>query len=138
MEIVSYHKYLRIKPATIKFLARHTIGLSPQNAIDRLEMVSVKGGRYLAAAVKSAFSNATKNQKMDGSALKIKSIEILKGPFFKRFQPVSRGMAHQIQKRTTHIKVKLEELKRGEPLLPKVVPKTQPEEAKARVKNKKT
>lgn len=95
----------------VKFLAKHAVGLSAQNAIDRLEMVTTKGGRFLSSVIKSALSNATKNHKLEGASLKIKSIEILKGPFFKRWQPVSRGMAHQIQKRTTHIKVKLYEVK---------------------------
>ena len=54
-------------------------------------------------------SNATNNLKLNSKDLRIKTIEILKGPFYKRWQPVSRGMAHQIKKRTTHIKVILEE-----------------------------
>lgn len=111
MEIISYHKYLRIKPAILKSLAKSVVGLSPQKAIDRLEAVEIKVGKHLLACIKSALSNAEKNKKLDGSLLRIKAVEIQKGPFFKRWQPVSRGIAHQIQKRTAHIKVKLEEIK---------------------------
>lgn len=135
MEIVSYHKYLRMKPSMLKSLAKKTVGLSPQNAIERLEMVSVKGARFLAAAIKSSLSNATKNRKLDSALLKIKSIEILKGPFFKRWQPVSRGIAHQIQKRTSHIRVKLEEIKKEKSIDSKPVPKVHPEETRIKAKD---
>jgi ribosomal protein L22 len=35
------------------------------------------------------------------------------GPTYKRFQPVSRGMAHSIMKRTSHIRVELKEVNNG-------------------------
>lgn len=109
MEAVAYIKYLRMSPKKIKGLGETVVGLDPSEAIERLLIAGNKGGRILARVVKSALANATNNLKLDASSLRIKSVEILKGPFFKRWQPVSRGMAHQIKKRTAHIKVVLEE-----------------------------
>ncbi len=40
--------------------------------------------------------------------LKIKRVQINEGPIYKRWQPVSRGMAHPIKKRTSHIEIVLE------------------------------
>lgn len=106
-----YIKYLRYSPKKLRELGRAVVGLAPSDAINRLSVLSNKGARLLASAVKSAVSNHTNNLKQDKSSLRIKTVEILKGPNFKRWQPVSRGMAHQIKKRTVHIKVTLEEAK---------------------------
>lgn len=109
METVAYIKYLRISPKKIKRLAEVVVGLTPQEAMDRLFVTGTKGAKLLFEAIKSALTNAKNNLKLDSPALRIKTIEILKGPFLKRWQPVARGVAHQIKKRRTHIKVVLEE-----------------------------
>jgi large subunit ribosomal protein L22 len=109
MEVVSYIKYLRISPKKIRELGNIVVGLNPAAAIESLRYSGNKGGKLLADALSSANSNAVNNHKLDSSNLKIKSVEILKGPFFKRWQPVSRGMAHQIKKRTAHIRVVITE-----------------------------
>ncbi len=111
MEIIAQTKYIRISPKKVHALARATLGLNPQLAIDRLTLLGNKASRVLTKVILSAFSNAKKNANLDPKLLKIKSIETGKGPFFKRWNPVSRGIAHQIKKRTSHIKVILEEEK---------------------------
>lgn len=109
MEAISYIRYLRSSPRKLREWAKVLHGLSPQVAISRLTLKSDKAGRLLILAVKSAMANATNNKKAVEANLRIKTIEIGKGPMFKRWQPVSRGMAHSIKKRTSHIKVVLEE-----------------------------
>lgn len=111
MEITSYTKYLRISNKKLQGVAQAVKGLAPQQAIDRLLLAPNKGGELLSSVIKTALSNATNNLKLDASTLRISRVELGKGPVFKRFQPVSRGMAHQIKKRTSHIKVILEEIK---------------------------
>lgn len=109
MEAIAYIKYLRISPKKMKPFGKEIVGLPPQEAIDKLLIFANKSAKILAKVVKSAFANATNNLKLDPSQLRVKSVETLKGPFFKRWQPVSRGMAHQIKKRTAHIKVVIAE-----------------------------
>lgn len=109
MILVSNFKYLRISPKKIKELSGSVQGFMPEDAISSLLFTGNKSGRILAKAIKSSMSNATNNLKLNAKDLRIKTIEILKGPIYKRWQPVSRGMAHQIKKRTAHIKVILEE-----------------------------
>ncbi|OGG15983.1 50S ribosomal protein L22 [Candidatus Gottesmanbacteria bacterium RIFCSPHIGHO2_02_FULL_39_14] len=109
MEAVSQIKYLRISPKKIKQLGRLTVGLSPQNALDRLEHLSGKAPKLLSKAISSAKSNAVNNLKLNLQNLVIRQVSIGKGPFFKRWQPVSRGMAHSIKKRTAHITIKVGE-----------------------------
>jgi len=111
MEITSNSKYLRISNKKLQGVAQAVKGLAPQQAIDRLLLAPNKGGDLLASVIKTALSNATNNLKLEASTLRISRVELGKGPVFKRFQPVSRGMAHQIKKRTSHIKVVLTEVK---------------------------
>lgn len=105
MEITVQIKYLHISPKKIKALGHVLVGLSPVDAINRLTLQRGKGEKLLLSAIKSALANATNNLKLDSGALKIKTIEVLKGPFMKRWQPVSRGIAHQIKKRMSHLKI---------------------------------
>ena len=111
MEITASSKYVRISPKKIRELAAALVGLAPKKALDKISLLPTKGARLLTKTVKSAIANAANNLKLDSTSLKIKAIQIGKGPFFKRYQPVSRGMAQQIKKRTSHIKVVLEEIK---------------------------
>src|SRR3989344_9176263 len=101
MESITYIKYLRISPKKVKELAKMTRKLSPQEAINKLLFNSNKASRILVSIIKTALANATKNLKFDEAKLRIKTIETGKGPSFKRWNPVSRGMAHSIKKRTS-------------------------------------
>ncbi len=116
MEATAYIKYLRISPKKVKPLGDLVVGMHPLRAVDRLLIDGRKGARILADVISSAFFNAKNNLKLDPDNLRIKTVEVLKGPFFKRWQPVARGMAHQIKKRTTHIKVTItsEEIEKKE------------------------
>lgn len=105
----AYIKYVRVSPKKIKALGSCLVGLPPQDALDRLSLLRDKKAHILSQAIRSAMLNATNNAKLGTSSLRLKSVEVLKGPFFKRWQPVSRGMAHQIKKRTAHIRVTVEE-----------------------------
>lgn len=107
MEITAQVKYLHISPKKMKALGRIVVGLAPTDAIDRLLLVSGKGAKLLMQVVKSALASAKNNFKLDENHLKIKTVMVLKGPAMKRWQPVSKGMAHSIKKRMTHLKVVL-------------------------------
>lgn len=111
MKAEATFKYLRISPKKIRELAQTIVGLNTNDAIDRMSIGYEKSARFLSLAIKSVMSNAINNMKMDPQTLRIKTVEILKGPHFKRFQPVSRGMVHQIKKRTTHLRIVLEDVK---------------------------
>ena len=108
MDITAQIKYLKMSPKKLKALGKIVVGLTSQDALDKLAFQSNKGARLLLQAIKSAQADAVNNLKLDVSSLKVKTVEILKGPAMKRWQPVSRGMAHSIKKRMAHIKVVLE------------------------------
>ena len=55
----------------------------------------------------SAVANATHNHKIDAGALMVKEIRVDQGHVLRRSQPMSRGTAFPIKKRTSHVKVVL-------------------------------
>lgn len=79
-----------------------------KEALDILEFTPKRAAHYLYKVIQSAVSNAEHNFKQDPETLIIKEILVNDGPTYKRFQPVSRGRAHPILKRTAHITVKIE------------------------------
>lgn len=109
MQIVSTSRYIRISPKKASFLADSIKKLTPKAAVAVLSLSRDKSSIVLSKAIKQALSDATNNYKLNENNIIFNGIVILKGPFFKRWQPVARGMAHQIKKRTTHIKIILKE-----------------------------
>ena len=82
--------------------------LSPKEALDYLKFLNKSAAIPVAKTIKQAIANAVNNKKIKEEDLKFAKIEVLPGAILKRWQPVSRGRAHSILKRTCHIKVVLE------------------------------
>lgn len=85
-------------------------GLPVDKAMLQLSFLNKNGSKEIGNVLSQAKANAVNNLKIKESALKIKEIQIGTGPTLKRGRPVSRGMWHQIKKRTSHIKVILEDI----------------------------
>lgn len=102
-------KFIRISPQKVRKVVDAVKDMSPQEAILNLEFINKRASTPLRKVIKSAIANATHNYEMEEENLKFKEIQIGEGPTYKRWQPVSKGRAHQILKRTSHIKVILEE-----------------------------
>lgn len=138
MEAYAEIKYIKVSPKRMKAIGKAVVGLSPQEAMDRLSFLSNKGAGIMNKAIKSALANATNNVKLNAAALKIKTIIVLKGPVAKRWQPVSRGTAHQIKKKTTHVKVVLEEIRKtGKTAVKALPPEIKTEEKVQKVQKEK-
>lgn len=99
-------KYARISPRKMVQIAKVVKTLSPLQAIGILGYLHKNGAREMQNIIKSAISNAH-NQNIDVETLKFKEIIITPGTAMKRFQAVSRGMAHEYKKRMSHIRVVL-------------------------------
>ncbi len=113
VEVSATTKYLRGSPDKLREVADVVRGLTPDAALNQLKFLPKRAAGLLADTLNSALANATHNLKLGRENLKIKSIEINEGPRLKRFRAVSRGTAHQYKKRTSHIKVVLEEVTGG-------------------------
>ena len=69
----------------------------------------------------SAVASATNNFQADAANLYISHITVNEGPKLKRFRPRARGQAFEIQKKTSHITVVVDEIEQQKP---KVVKKS--------------
>lgn len=103
----SLHKYIRTTPRKLRLVADMVRGLSATRALEYLKHTDKAAALPLSKAVRSALAGAKqKGENVEG--LLLKTIMVDSGPIIKRFRAVSRGSAHNIQKKTSHIKVILE------------------------------
>lgn len=109
MGYVAKAKYVRISPRKAREVARLVKGQNVNKALSILEFTPRKAARFISKVLRSAVSNAINLGVRDASRLYVDEIRIDEGPMMKRFRPVSRGRAHRILKRTSHISVNLEE-----------------------------
>lgn len=111
-------KYQRSNPRKLRALARLFKKLPLAEMLKQLKFSPKQVAGPLLAALESAVANA-KNLKLNVDKLVLKTLEIGTGPAQKRWQPVSRGSAHAYKKRTSHIRIILEEKNSPSPSLAK-------------------
>jgi large subunit ribosomal protein L22 len=102
-------KYIRTSPRKLRLVADAVRKLSPTEALRQLKFIGKRAAEPVYHAIKQAVSNAKNNQGLKEDQLRFKTLEINEGATYKRFRAVSRGMAHSIMKRSSHIRVVLEE-----------------------------
>ncbi|MFC1711980.1 50S ribosomal protein L22 [Patescibacteria group bacterium] len=108
IRVTARQKHIRMTPRKLRLVASAVKKLSPVKAIDYLELINKRAALPIAKTIKQAIANAENNSKLDKQDLKFFQIDIQEGPVYKRWRPVSRGRAHSILKRTSHIKIVLE------------------------------
>ena len=116
MEAMAVAKYIRISPRKVRMVIDNIRGLDVDRAIDILEFTNRAAAKEIKKVVQAARANIfskNKDVKIDESRLYISRAFVDEGPTLKRFQPVSRGRAFRIKKRTCHIAVYVSERKAG-------------------------
>ncbi len=84
--------------------------LSPAVAVEKLQLLSRSAAEPIRKTLQSAMSNATQSKKVAIESLKIKNILVDEGAKMRRRDKSHRpGKEGIIQKRTSHIKVILED-----------------------------
>lgn len=122
MLIKAEQRYIRTSPQKLREVVRGFKKINdPQKFVDYLKFSDKRAARPLAKTLKSAIANA-KSRGQTGE-LTIREFQIGEGPTMKRFRAASRGMAHKILKRTSHIRIILETKENIEnvPEVPKVL-----------------
>lgn len=99
---------IRISSKKANLIAQLVRGMKVSEAVDILKFTPKKAAPILKKLIESAAANAVNNFKQTAETLQIKEIIVNEGPTYKRRNPVSKGRAHPIKKRTSHITVKLE------------------------------
>lgn len=103
-------RYLKIAPRKTRLVANLIRGKSVDEAQNILNFTVKKVSFPLLKLLKSAVSNAKKNFQIDESNLYISKITVDEGPKYKRWMPRARGSASEIQKKSSHITLILDEI----------------------------
>ncbi|MFA6554356.1 MAG: 50S ribosomal protein L22 [Candidatus Paceibacterota bacterium] len=100
-------KNYRISPRKVRVVANMIRGKSAVEARNILLYADKKAKGPLNDLLASAVANAKNNFKIEVDTLFVKEIRVDQGFVMKRQMPVSRGSAHPIKKRTSHVSITL-------------------------------
>ncbi len=107
----AFSKATSISPRKVSLVASLIRSKSIGEAEMLLQRVEKRAGKTLLKILKSAVANATHNGGLDENALVVGRVEVTGGPALKRYHPSSKGRVHPYKKRTSHIRIVLEEKK---------------------------
>ncbi len=102
-------KNYRISPRKVRLVADMIRGKNVIIAKDILTHVSKKAKSALHDLLDSAIANAFHNHQIEKEGLFVKEIRVDQGLVMKRHMPVSRGSAHPIKNRTSHVSIILDQ-----------------------------
>lgn len=105
MQVQALTKFARMSPMKVRDVAREIQGRNAAEAVELLRFIPRKSARLLSKTLQSAIANAENNANLVADDLTILKAVVESGPVFKRYQPVARGSAHPIRKRTSHIRI---------------------------------
>lgn len=110
MSVTAKLRYLRIAPRKVRLVADLIRGKRIEEAQNILNFKVKKAALPLLKLLRSATANAKNNFQLDESNLYIAKILVDEGPKYKRWRARARGRADEIQKKTSHITVVLDEI----------------------------
>ena len=102
-------RYIRISPSKVRIVLDVIRGKDYLDAVAILKNMPNSAAEYVVKVLESAGANAENNLGLNKNDLYVAETFVDGGPSLKRFQPVSKGRAHAILKRTSHITVILDE-----------------------------
>ncbi|MCH5154888.1 MAG: 50S ribosomal protein L22 [Clostridiales bacterium] len=101
-------KYVRIAPDKVRIVLALIRGRSVAEAMAILQATPKAASEQVFKVLNSAAANAEHNNGLSVDDLYVAEAYADQGPTLKRYQPVSKGRAHHILKRTSHITVILD------------------------------
>ena len=101
-------KYIRISPSKARVVMDAVRGKSVIEAVAILENTPKAASAPLIKLINSAAANAESGKGIAKDELFVAEIKADAGPIYKRYQPLSKGRAHSIMKRTSHLTVVLD------------------------------
>lgn len=112
MPVTAKLRYLRMAPRKVRLVADLIRGKSVEEAQNILNFTQKRAALPILKLLKQAIANAKNNFHLDEKNLYISKITVNEGPKLKRVFPRARGQADVIQKKTSHITLILEEIKK--------------------------
>ena len=107
MLVKAVQKTTRQTPRKLALVANTVRGESLADAVKQLAVMQRRASLVLLKVMRQAIANAMHNHQARFEDLELKEIIINEGPRYKRWRAVSRGRAHGIVKRTSHVTVVL-------------------------------
>jgi large subunit ribosomal protein L22 len=104
--------YLRISPRKVRLIADLIRGKEVKAAKNQLQFLNQKAAYVLLKFLNSATAAARNDFHLDESNLYISKLLVDEGPKLKRWRQRARGMAYEIQKKTSHITLVLDEIEK--------------------------
>jgi len=107
MQTQAVLKFVRLSPQKARLLADQVRGQKVDEALNTLKFSRQRAAGIIRKVLESAIANAENNNGADIDELKISEIFVDEGPVMKRIRPRAKGRADRIQKRTSHITVRV-------------------------------
>lgn len=107
----AFLKNLRVSPRKVRLVAGALKGKNVVKAKDEVAFIIKRSALPIEKLLKSAVSNA-KNQGINEENLFIKELRVDKGVTLHRRMPRAFGIAKPINKRSSHVTIVLEEIKK--------------------------
>lgn len=104
-------KNLGVSPSKVRIVLNLIRGKDYNYAVAMLKNMPNVGAEYAIKVLESAGANAENNLGMNKANLYVAECYADGAATLKRYQPVSKGRAHSIKKRTSHITIILDEKK---------------------------
>src|SRR5690606_22460983 len=102
-------KNIKISPRKVRLVADSVRDLRIDQAIASLTVLNKRAADPLRKTLESAIANAVNNFQASRGDLKIKEIMIGEGIMYKRYHFAARGRVRPYLRRTSHIRVILED-----------------------------
>lgn len=109
MPVTAKLRHLRIAPRKVRLVADLIRGKSVKEAQDILHFAVKRAALPFLKLLKSVVSNAENNFQLEEKELYISKVLVDEGPRLKRWLARARGKANEIQKKTSHITMVLDE-----------------------------
>jgi large subunit ribosomal protein L22 len=109
MEVTARLRFLQGSAQKIRLVADLIRGKGVQDAVNVLEVTKKLAAKHVQKLLKSAIANAeNREEHVDLDRLYVKEIFVDRGPMAKRVRPAPMGRAYRVQKRQSHITIKLD------------------------------
>lgn len=113
MKVEATLKNLRIAPRKVRTLSSMLSGMPVDAALHQLNFELRRGALPLEKLIRSAIANAEHNFNMVRDNLLIRQVSVNEGRTLKRWMPRAQGRATPIWKRSSHVRVVLDEIAEG-------------------------
>jgi large subunit ribosomal protein L22 len=102
-------KDIKISPTKINIILAKIRGKSYKEALEILKYLPQKASSIFWQTLYAAIINASKNFGLDKGKLIVIEAYANQGPMLKRMQPRAKGRAFKIQKRISHVTIRVSE-----------------------------